>query len=133
MANSGNRREVCVTRQQKKRELRSVEPFDGCCGEVAVLIMEVDSELCGALLNSVSSGGGECAAQGADSAGLASALQEEDCPRRVVKFVDEVASPRSDHALDSRPDSAISRFLMLRCSHMVQAWHRRAGRKRGRM
>jgi hypothetical protein len=75
--------------------------------------MEVYSELCGALLNSGCSGGGECAAHGADSAGLASALQEEELPRRVVKFVDEVASPRSDHVLDSRPDSVISRFLML--------------------
>jgi hypothetical protein len=101
--------------------LRSGEKVDGCCGKVVGLIMEVESELCDEVLNPNGGGGGECAAQGADSAGLSSALQAEEQSRRVVKFVDEIASPRADHALDNRPDSAFSRLLMLQCSHMVQA------------
>lgn len=102
--------------------MRSGEKVDVCCGKVAGLIMEVESELCDQMLNlSGGGGGGESAAQGEDSAGLSSALQADEQSRRAVKFADEIASPRADHALDNRPDSALSRLLALQSSRMVQA------------
>jgi hypothetical protein len=85
--------------------MRSGEEVDVCCGNVAGLIMEVESELCDQLLNLNGGGGGESAAQGEDSAGLSSALQADEQSRRAVKFADEIASPRADHALDNRPES----------------------------